>query len=125
MKFNTAVICTAMITLCTILSSCDEDSRTGVQGYPGCSVCHGKGYCEKSELLGLTTSYWDCFLCKSRNARRGLGGYNPTFQGHGVVRGSCNIASHKCPGYHDNGNSECSNCTDAGFACHAVNHQGI
>lgn len=125
MKFKIAAMCAMMVMMYSTLTSCDEDSRTGVQGYPDCAVCHGKGYCQKSALLGLTTSYWDCILCKSRSVRHLRGGYGPSFKGSGVARGSCNISPHQCPGYESNGHSSCANCAANGYDCHAVAHQPI
>lgn len=41
-----------------------------------------------------------------------------------TYRGSCNISSHKCPGYVaiGGGNHNCANCANHGYSCHAVNH---
>lgn len=101
--------------------SCGDDSRTGIQGYDDCILCHGKGYCEKTEMFGLQTSYWDCSFCKSRSSRYIQDGYNPSFRGS--AKGSCNIPSHHCAGYYDDGNRNCVNCAANGYTCHAVNHQ--
>ena len=32
-----------LFTVCATLASCDDDSRTGVQGYSDCIICQGKG----------------------------------------------------------------------------------
>ena len=120
MKFKVFAIYAMLFTVCVTLASCDDDSRTGVQGYSDCIICQGKGYCEKSELFGLTTSYWDCFACKSRSLQYMNGGNNPSFQGR--TKESCNIPSHKCPGFINDGNNYCVNCAEVGFDCHAVNH---
>ena len=47
--------------------------------------------------------------------------YNISFRG--VIRGSCNVRSHRCDGYVDNnGDKYCDNCWDNGYKCHAVYH---
>ena len=109
-----------LLAVCMTLVSCDDDSRTGVQGYSDCVVCHGRGYCEKSELFGLKTKYKDCFVCKYRSFRHVNGSNTPVFQGR--AKGSCNVPSHKCPGFINDGNSYCVNCAEEGFLCHAVRH---
>ena len=58
MKFKIFAIYAMLFAVCVALASCDDDSRTGVQGYSDCIICQGKGYCEKSEMFGLKTSYW-------------------------------------------------------------------
>ena len=110
-----------LFTVCATLASCDDDSRTGVQGYSDCIICQGKGYCEKSEMFGLKTSYFDCIVCKSRSHQYMQGGNGPSFRGG--VRGSCNIPAHGSSGYVSDGNHNCANCAEIGFDCHAVNHQ--
>ena len=74
MKFKVFAIYAMLFTACATLASCDDDSRTGVQGYSDCIICQGKGYCEKSEMFGLKTSYWDCIVCKSRSHQYMQGG---------------------------------------------------
>ena len=41
----------------------------------------------------------------------------------GRAKGSCNVPSHKCPGFINDGNKYCVNCAYQNFKCHAVNHQ--
>lgn len=41
----------------------------------------------------------------------------------GGVQGSCNISSHRCSGFVDDGNNNCAVCAAAGFTCHSVRHQ--
>ena len=120
MKFKSFAIYAMLFAACATFVSCDDDSRTGVQGYSDCVICQGKGYCEKSEMFGLKTSYWDCFACKARTPQHVNGGYNPSFQGH--AKGSCNNPSHKCPGFINDGNNYCVNCAEEGFNCHIINH---
>ena len=121
MKIKVFAIYAMLFTICAVLSSCDDDSRTGVHGYSDCIICQGKGYCEKSEMFGLKTSYWDCIVCKSRSHQYMQGGNGPSFRGG--VRGSCNIQAHGCSGYVSDGNHNCVNCAENGFDCHSVNHQ--
>lgn len=120
MRFKVFAIYAMLFTVCASLVSCEDDSRTGVQGYSDCVFCHGKGYCEKSEMLGLKTSYWDCIICKSRSLQYMQGGNGPTFKGH--TKGSCNIPSHNCPGFVNDGNENCVNCAAEGYKCHSLLH---
>ena len=93
-----------IIALCAIgFTSCGEDERTGIEGFSNCPICHGKGYCEKSEFFGLVTSYWDCRLCAEK---QNIGGYNPSFQGSRTgYTGECKECD--CPAYDGSSDGIC------------------
>ncbi len=88
MKFKVFAIYAMLFAVCVALASCDDDSRTGSTRLlrSGLSA-KGKGYCEKSEMFGLKTSYWDCMVCKSCSLQYMQSGNGPSFRGG--VRGSC------------------------------------
>lgn len=105
-----------------VVSSCTEDNTTLDIAYTDCPACHGRGWFEEKSMLGLKTTYYDCFMCKTRYEKE-CNSYNPSFKGYST---SCNIPSHNCKGFvpskHDS--NICASCLENGHKCHKVNHQG-
>ena len=116
MKLKSLIV--MLIGVCSFIS-CVEDDRTGIVGNPNCPLCNGKGYCEKSELLGLSKTYWDCFMCKNNSS----GGYNPSFRGSQTgYTGECEICS--CPAYDrsPDGICGCGHYKTIGYLSGSITH---
>ena len=117
--------------------SCVEDDRTDIYGYDDCPICNGKGYCKKTEFLGLSTSYWDCFMCKRRAAGEGYYEDNNyeenddysdeiSFRGRQVIYedyGSCNRGCGCTQYAHYPGQTKCVNCAENGCSSNKFGHR--
>lgn len=98
-----------------------------------CSGCGGQKFfqvwnpyygCYVSQPCGKCFGYGfiTCYYCKGYGVV--IGNSSPSFRGNSY-RGSCNVPSHNCKIFVNNGNNLCSNCLRNGFKCHIIHHNSV
>lgn len=132
MKIKITFVQVLMLMFISALTSCSTDKKPiPSNGYLYCAYCDGTGY-DYYYLGGLISE--ECSSCYGSGYVKAPYGstkgspiyqYSPSFQGKAKRRGSCNITSHHCPYYVDDGNNNCSNCAEQNATCHATKHQEV